>query len=240
VAFALPSASGSCLSGTYSGVYTGFSQALGSTLDAVFYLASASGAVKVTFSVADTNSSKVLVSGVGSGSVSGGTCASPTAIVPSSFNIYSGTINTGDVLQVFVATTFSGTGTPTFCSGGGSATLISMGTAPVVGSTSPVLTTLLTAGRPIQSSLSGYQGVSVSYLNTGSALITALVLGRIRTSAGSTIDVLVTSITLAPNQNVTAFLPFRQYSSGTYTVTVIAVSGSEVPISTPEGTSVTV
>ncbi len=240
LAFAIPSGSGSCPSGTYSAVYTGVSQAVGSTQDSVFYLASANGGVKVTFSVTDTTSTKVLIRGVGYGSISGGTCASPNVILPSSFTSTSSVINSGDTLKVFLNATFTGTGTPAFCSGDGSATLVSIGTTPVTGSSTPLLTTVLSAGRATQTTLLGYQGVSVSYVNTGSATTTALVLGILKTSAGSTVDVLSTSITAAPNQNVTAFLPFRQYSPGTYSVTIIAMTGSEVPISTPVETSVMV
>jgi len=240
ISFAAPGASGPCSPGNYTAIYSGVSQTIGTSQNSLFYLASAMGGVKVTFSLTDATTGKLLINGVGYGSISGGTCSTPDLIVPTSFAPTSNVVNSGDSLKASFGVIFTGTGTPSFCSGGASATLISVGTTVVQGATQPLLTTTLTAGTARQTTLSGFTGVAESYKNTGSSGITAIVVGVLKNFAGSTVDVLTTSVTASPNGNVTAFLPFKQYPSGTYTVTLIAIAGSNVPVSTSVETTATV
>ncbi|HEV2138953.1 MAG TPA: hypothetical protein VGR53_08925 [Nitrososphaerales archaeon] len=216
------------------------SQTFGTTQNSLFYLASANGGVKVTFSLMDVTTGKLLINGVGYGSISGGTCSSPNLIVPTSFTSSSNALNSGDTVKASLGITFTGTGTPAFCSGGNSATLISVGTTVLLGSNQPLLTTTLSPGTAKQTTLSGFTGVAESYKNTGSVGITAIVVGVLKNFAGSTVDVLTTSVTASPGGNVTAFLPFKQYSPGTYTVAIIAISGSNVPVSTVAQATATV
>jgi hypothetical protein len=94
----------------------------------------------------------------------------------------------------------------------------------------PLLSSLLTPGSPAQTTLLGYEGVSENYTNTGGATLTAIVQGVVKNQAGGTVDILSTSITLSPGAKVTAFLAFGKYPSGSYTVTFIAMTSSDVPI----------
>ena len=240
ISFASPSASGSCLSGDFTGVYTGIAQTVGSTQDSVFYMASATGEIKLNYTLTDVTSGKLLLKWVGSGSISGGTCSSPSAVLPSApsagsnyYVISTGdVINSGDTLKVhLIWTSLAGTGTPTFCSGGSSASLVSIGTTVVAGSTQLSPANELTAGNAIQTTLAGYPGVSETYVNTASANFTAVVLGVLRDPAGRTVDVLTTTIIAAPNVNVTAFFALKQYPSGSYTMTVFATTTQHVPVS---------
>jgi hypothetical protein len=239
LSFAGPSASGSCTTSDYSGVYNGIAQTVGSTQNTVFYLAVANGGVKVNYSLTDTTSGKVLLRWVGYGSISGGTCSSPSVIVPftptsgsSSYVIFSGTvINPGDTIKAHLSIAFTGTGTPTICSGGSSATLISIATTVLAGSSQLILTADLRAGVAHQTTLAGYPGEAVTYVNTGNVTLTAQVLGVLKDSGGRTIDVLATSIMAAPNANVTAFLVFNQYSAGSYTLILFATTSQHVPAS---------
>jgi hypothetical protein len=240
ISFAAPGASATCGAGNYTAIYSGVSQTFGSTQNSVFYLASATGGVKVTFILTDVTTGKLLINGVGYGSISGGSCTSPSLIVPASFTSSSNTLNSGDTVKVSLGTVFTGTGTPMFCSGGATATLISAGTTVALGANQPLLTTTLTAGRAKQTTLSGFDGVAVSYKNTGSTAVTAIVVGVLKNFAGSSVDVLTTSVAASANANVTAFLPFRQYQPGTYTVTIIAILASNVPVSTVAETTATV
>ena len=229
---AVPGSTGSCTSGNYTGVYNGISEIPLSNLTSDFYLASATGGVKVTFSVTDTTSGKLLLSGVGYGAMNGSTCSSPTLVVATKFAPGSNTISPGDKLVASLDTTFTGTGTPAFCSGGSDATLISFKTSVIAGSNQPLLSSLLVPGQPLQTTLLSYEGVEENYTNTGSATVTAVVQGVVKNQAGSTVDILSTSITVSPGSEVTAFLAFRTYPSGSYTVTTIAITSSYVPIST--------
>jgi hypothetical protein len=70
--------------------------------------------------------------------------------------------------------------------------------------------------------------------------MTAVVLGFLKAGNGSLVDVLTTSVMVPPGQSVTAFLPLGNYHSGTYSITVVAITSSEVPLSTPASGTVTV
>jgi hypothetical protein len=240
ISFSSPGASASCAAGNYTAVYSGISQTIGSTQNSLFYLASANGGVKVTFGLTDVTTGKLLISGVGYGSISGGTCSAPDLVIPTSFTTTANALNSGDTVKAALGVVFTGTGTPAFCSGGSASTLVSVGTTVALGSSQPLLTTTLTPGRARQTTLSGFTGIAESYKNTGSVSMTAIVVGVLKNFAGSTVDVLTTSVTASPNANVTAFLPFKQYSSGTYTVTIIAIASSDVPVSTVAQTTATV
>jgi hypothetical protein len=141
-------------------------------------------------------------------------------------------------LRLSLNTTFTGTGTPMFCSGGASATLVGAWSTP--SGSNQYLTTALTAGTPTQTTLSGYQGVSIVYTSNSGTTITAVVLGILKIGSGSTVDILASSVTVAPGQSATAFLPFGQYPSGTYTITLVAITSANVPVSTSASTTVTV
>ena len=173
---------------------------------------------------------------------SGGDCTAPTKVL-GNVTVVVGTsavIASGDTLKAFLNITFTGTGNPVFCSGGSSATLMSVQTTPVTGTTTPLLTTTLTAGRAHQSSLLGYTGVSISYVNTATVAVNAIVYGVVRNGAGNIVGHVITSISPTPGQNVTAFLTLYGFPSGTYDVTAIAVTPTNVPLSTPATAVVTV
>lgn len=240
VALAFPASTGSCASGNYTGVYNGIDEIPLANITSIFYLASATGGVKVTFSLTDSTTGKLLLNGVGYGSMTGGTCSSPTPIVATKFVASSNTINSGDKLVATLNTTFTGTGSPTFCSGGLDATLVSFKTTVLVGTSPPLLSNILTPGQPVQTTLLSFEGVEQNYTNTGSVAITAIVEGVVKNQAGSTVDILTTSISLAPGAKVAAFLPFKQYPSGSYTVTMVAITSSYVPISASTVAEVTV
>ena len=230
ISFVLPNAAGYCTSGNFTGVYTGVAQVPIANLTSEFYLAFATGGVKVTFGLTDLTSGKPLLEGVGYGSIAGGDCSSASLVIATNLVPTSNLISSGDKLEGSLNTTFTGTGTPTFCSGGSSATLISFRTMVTSGA-APLLASLLAPGSPIQTNLLGYEGVSDTYAYKGSAPMTVVVQGVVKDQAGNTVDVLSTSITLSPGAEVTAFLSFNKYPSGSYTVTIFALTSSEVPIS---------
>ena len=232
IALAFPATSGSCSSGNYTGVYNGIAEVPLANITSDFYLASATGGVKVTFSLTDRTSGKLLLSGVGYGAMAGGSCSSPTLVTPTKFTPTSNVINSGDNLVASLNTTFTGTGAPRFCSGGSDATLISFKTTVLTGTSQPLLSSLLTPGRPVQTTLGTFEGVAENYTNTGSVALTAIVQGIVKNLAGSTVGIISTSITSSPGATVTGFLTFKQYPSGSYTVTIVAITTSYVPIST--------
>lgn len=233
ISFAATGSSSSCGSGTYSAVYSGIAQVVGSNKTSRFYLASATGGVKVTFNLTDESTGNLLFKGVGYGAISGGSCASSSAVVPTTFTTYPETVGSGDNLSLSLGIIFTGTGTPTFCSGGGSATLLSVGTAVAAGSSQPLLTTTLTAGRPHVTTLSGYVGIAESYVGNSNGAFTAFVFGIVKNSAGATVEVLTSSVAVSTGANSTAFIPFNPVlSPGTYTVSVVATASNGVPVST--------
>ena len=236
----MPAGSGLCGSGNYTGTYSGVSQTVVSNQTAAFYLAAAGGGVKVTFSLTDLTTGKLLLEGVGYGSMANETCSHPSKVVPVSTTISNSTIDSGDTLEASLNTTFTGTGTPAFCSGGGSPTQFSIGTTAVTGSAQPALTTTLKSGAPYQTTLSGFTGVAVSYTDLGNAGFSAVVVGIVKNPSGSTIDVLLTSVTVSPGATTTAFLKLNQYPTGTYEVTVLVVTSTNVPVSTAAMTTVSV
>jgi hypothetical protein len=248
LSFSAQQGGSTCSSGSYKGVYNGVSQAVASTQNSVFYLASATGGVKVNYSLTDISSAKLLIHWVGFGSVSGGTCSSPSVVLPAgavsgsnSYVINTGaTINSGDTIRASLNITFTGTGSPQFCSGGATGTLISIGTTPIIAPGQAILTTTLTAGKAHQTTLLGYTGVSESYIDNGGAGFNALVLGILKDSSGRTVDVISTSISASPGVNVTAFLPFSNYPSGSYTITVLAMTSQFASASTAASSAVVV
>jgi hypothetical protein len=245
IAFAEPGTTARCGSGNYTGVYTGVSQTVASNQTSVFFLAVAIGGVKVTFSLTDVTTGKPLLNGVGYGSISGGTCSSPSIVKPVTVQVTTNVINSGDEVRASLGTVFTPlnatqNAAPVFCSGGTSATLVKIGTTILTGTGQQPLTNLLTAGTPYQTTLLGFSGAAETYVDTGSGGFTAVVMGVVKTSSGSTIDVLISSVTVTPGASVTAFLKFNQYPSGTYTIDVIAVTSSNVPVSTVQNTTITV
>ena len=244
ISFAEPGASSSCGAGNYTAVYTGISQTVVINKTSVFYLAGSTGGVKVTFGIFDVTTGKPLLNGVGYGFVAGGTCASPSLVTPATVVASTNLINSGDKLRASLNTTFTPTGSnpnlPVYCSGGSNATLVTIGTMVVAGTAQPLLTTMLTAGNPHQTTLSGYSGIAESYTNEGTSSFTAVVIGVVKSSSENTVDVLITSVTVLPGTNATAFLKFNQYPPGAYTVTVLATSSSNVPVSTAEVATATV
>lgn len=197
---------------------------------AVFYAAGATGKLNVTFKVVDVSSSKTLLSGWAAGSVSGGDCSRPAEISSSGSAATSATLNTDDVVELELTPLFIGSGTPVLCSGGSYPSFIASDTTPILGNSVALLTTTLTAGTPKQASIGAYTGVSISYFNTAGQTFTALVYGVVRGASGSISGVVVTSVSLSPSQNVTAFLAMRGFASGSYKVTVFAVTSSDVPL----------
>lgn len=247
ISFAQPSSSGSCGSGNYTGTWSGIAQTVGSAQDSAFYLSAATGGVKVNYSLIDTTTGKYLVRWAGFGSIAGGTCSSPSEITQATqatssawYELGTGNVvSPGDKLSATFNIVFTGTGTPTICSGGSSPSLISLDTTADLGQSKPALVTALQAGTAVQTTLGGYAGVSETYLNTGSTAVTAIVLGVLKDPTGRTVDVLSTSITANPGVGVTAFIPFKQYPSGSYTLTLIAITSANVPISTAATAMVT-
>lgn len=240
VSFASPASSGSCSAGNFTGTYTGLAVTPVANLTSEFFLASATGGVKVTFSLVDVTTGKDLVQEVAYGSIAGGTCASPSVVVPTSFTSDSNPMNSGDIVKASVNAIFTGTGTPTFCSGGPKSTLVSFVSDIQTGSSPPLLTTMLTAGAASQTTLSGFEGVSDSYTNTGAATLSVVVLGVVHSASGATVRILSTSVTLSAGAQVTAFLTFGSLPPGQYTVVVIALSTTDVPISTSSSVGVSV
>jgi hypothetical protein len=230
ITFSLPSTQGSCSQSFLYGKYTGIPQSVGGQQRAAFYATGATGKLNITYSVVDVTTSKTLFSGWAAGSVSGGSCSSPAVISGNGAVTTSTTMNTDDVLELELTPLFIGSGSPVLCSGGSYPSLVTAGTTPLLGGLVPLLTTTLTPGMPRQASIGAYSGVSISYLNTASQTFTVLVYGVVRSGAGSLAGVVVTSISLSPNQNVTAFLAMRGFPSGSYTVTVFAVTTGDVPL----------
>jgi hypothetical protein len=241
MSFAAPASASSCGGGTYSGVYSGISETVGQNRTSRIYLAGATGGVKVTFNLTDATTGSLIFKGAAYGTLAGGTCSAPSAIKPTSFQTSSVTIGSGDRLALSLGIVFTGTGTPTLCSGGTSATLLSIGTTVVTGTSQAVLTTALTVGTPYQTTLQGFSGVAVIYTDTGNAPLTAFLYGVVENSAGATVGVVTTSVATSPGVGATAFLALPQgLPSGTYTVDVVAVTSTDIPVSIAQVATVTV
>jgi len=230
ITFSLPSSQGSCSQSFLYGRYTGISQSVVGPPKAEFYAAGASGKLNVTYKLVDVTSSKTLLTGWAAGSVSGGSCSSPALLSGSGTAAPSAALSTDDTLELELTPLLIGSGSPLLCSGGSYPSLVTAGTTPLLGGSVALLTTTLTPGTPRQASIGGYGGVSISYLNTAGQTFTVLVYGLVRGGTGSPVGIVVTSITLSPNQNVTAFLAMYGFQSGSYTVTVFAVTAGGVPL----------
>jgi hypothetical protein len=240
MSFAAPASASSCGGGTYSAIYSGVGEAAGQNRTSRIYMAEATGGVKVTFNLTDATTGSLVFKGVAYGTVSGGTCSAPSAISPTSFQTSSVTVGSGDRLALSLGIVFTGTGTPTLCSGGASATLFSIGTTVVSGSSQAVLTTALTAGTPYQTTLEGFSGVAVIYTDTGNSPLTAFLYGDVHNSAGATVGVVTTSVATSPGVGATAFLALPQgLPSGTYTINIVAVTSTDIPVSTSQVATVT-
>lgn len=230
--FGAPPSSSNCGSGNFTATYTGVNETVGSSQNSVFFMASATGGVKVTFNVTDVTTGEPLIQGVGYGKMPGGDCSSPTPVTPASFTASNNQISTGDKIEASLEIIFTGTGTPVFCSGGGAATVVSFETTVAGGKNLPLLTTTLAPGNPSETTLNGYRGLAETYVNTGGVATTAIVLGVVKSSSGATVQIISSSITLSAGANALAFLPIESLPSGTYTISMIVVTASGVPIST--------
>jgi hypothetical protein len=105
---------------------------------------------------------------------------------------------------------------------------------------SPALTSYLVATGSGESVAGGLQGVFVTYNNTFSQPITAVVYFSLQSSTGQTVDVSSLTLEVLAGQNATATFAFSGMSPGMYVARVFATSSGGVPLSATTSVSVTV
>jgi hypothetical protein len=96
---------------------------------------------------------------------------------------------------------------------------------------SSLLTTSLSVGFPGQTSLGGYQAVTLAFTNNLNVTISSVVYGSIINSSNQTVSITTATMTLSPKETQTAYLFILAPGSGTYSFHAFAVSSSSVPIS---------
>ena len=96
------------------------------------------------------------------------------------------------------------------------------------------------SASPTKTTINNQPVVQASYTNTANAQITGIVYGVVRNAAGQTVQFTTATITPAAGQSVTAFLFLAGLPSGTYSVTVFAITPAGVAISTSSTVSVTI
>lgn len=233
VSFAPASGASSCGNVTSSLVWSGIAQTVGSSQNANFYLAGASGGVRVSYSVKDQTSNATVVSGDAYGTMNGGSCSSPAHLIgnASTFTNSGGIISSGDSLSAKLVVYFTGTGTPALCAGGSGGSAIIVPTTIQTGSATPLLTTTISAGFPSQGVLGGFVGVSITYTSTVGKPLNVSIYGDVKNSAGSVVVLEATNVQIQANGQVTAFISLFNVSPGNYNVVIVAeVNG--VPVST--------
>jgi hypothetical protein len=93
----------------------------------------------------------------------------------------------------------------------------------------------------VKSTIGGYTGVSVSATNIWSSSQNLVVFAVWKNSAGQTVAVSTGGLTLAPGATATAFAPLgNPLPSGTYTVSVFAITTTNNPVSSSTSVSVTI
>ncbi len=142
------------------------------------------------------------------------------------------------------AGTAPGTYTIQLVNGSGSSLTAWLNIPPVLTVTSVPVTgltaTTLTPGTPYQTTINGQPTVAISFVNTYSSQLTAIVFATVQNSAGQTVYITTATITPMSEQNVTAYLVLAGLPSGTYTVTLFAITPTGVAISPVATETVTV
>jgi hypothetical protein len=125
-------------------------------------------------------------------------------------------------------------------------TYIALASPPIftpgsVSTTSCNTTSCLTASGGSSSTTVGInKAVQTSFTNTSNAPITAIVYGVVHNAAGQTVYYTTATITAAAGGSVTAYDIIAGLPSGTYSVTIFAVSTSGTAISTTSTATVTI
>ena len=97
----------------------------------------------------------------------------------------------------------------------------------------PYLTTTLTSGKPIQTSINGYNAIALNYTNTMTTPILAVIWASVQNQAGQTVATFVSTNNLPPGQTAPAVIAVTGLLANTaYTARIFALTTSGVPIST--------
>jgi len=95
----------------------------------------------------------------------------------------------------------------------------------------PLLTTSLTASTPVQTSFNGNRAVSLNYTNTTTGPLLAIVWLSVQNSAGQTVGVFASTVTLSAGATVPVYVIIYGLAGGHYSGMVFAVTSDGVPIS---------
>jgi hypothetical protein len=101
-------------------------------------------------------------------------------------------------------------------------------------------TSCMTAATPTSTHVGTNPAVQTTYTNTSNAPVTAIVYGVVHNSAGQTVYYTTATITVAAGGSATAYDVIAGLPSGTYSVTIFAVSTSGTAISTSSTVTVTI
>ena len=111
--------------------------------------------------------------------------------------------------------------------------------ASVAGAAStPLLTTSLTAGTPVQTTIGGSPAVRIDYTNTLSTSMLVIAYLTVQNSLGQTVEVSVATANMNSGGTLPVYLVMYGLPSGHYTADVFATTGG-VPVSTVSSLSVT-
>jgi len=130
-----------------------------------------------------------------------------------------------------------------FCQAGSTTNcpvLVSAPTFAVGGAGGTLGTGTLTPGTASQTTLAGYPAVQIAFTNTISSPLTAVAFGVVKNAQGQIVDVTTSTIQFSASGSATAYLALAGLPSGTYTVSVFAVSSTNVVVSSVTNTSVSV
>lgn len=169
-----------------------------------------------------------------------------------------GYLYTGTVVGA-ILTTALGTGTATFqipssaATGTYTVSLVSVSgwwlpfygilTTPptfTIGVPTGVGDTSLTPGTPTSTTVAGNPALSITYTNTLSTSITAFSFAVVTNSLGQIVYYTTASLSLSAGATGTAYLVLAGLPSGTYTVSIYAISSNNIVVSTTTSASVTI
>jgi hypothetical protein len=113
-------------------------------------------------------------------------------------------------------------------------TLVLLVVLPANATSSPLLTSSLTASVAVQTTFQGATAVKVNYTDTLTGSMLVVIWLAVQNSNGQTVGVFVTTLNFASGggEKLTAYVVVSGVASGSYTANMFAVTVSGVPVST--------
>jgi hypothetical protein len=105
----------------------------------------------------------------------------------------------------------------------------------------PFATSVAVSGTPTKTTIGGFTGISATYVNNWNTAQNVIVFATWKNSAGQTVAVATSGLTLSAGASGTAFAPLSApLPSGSYTVNVFVITTSNNPVSITTTITVTV